>query len=159
MDGYDPRAARMAAPAAPAAGQAPAPGPIKATFGRDYGMEEFGLDNMTEEDLKKLVELGVIDESMAENARQMQLAEQLRYAAGPEGRSSGRVYTAANPLEFLGHGLQQWNAQKRMKELESKRGEMQKQQTAGRQTYWDILRGERRKPQDFSWIQAPNYEL
>lgn len=165
MDGYDPRAARMApAPSVPAPRQYQMDDPMtsgmQSLLGPAPGMEAYGLEEMTEEDLAKLVELGVIDENMAENARQMQLAEKLRYGtASPEGRQAGRVYVAANPLEHLGRGLEQWNAQKKMGELEKQRGEMGQQQTEGRQTYWDILRGMRRKPQDFSGVQAPNIEL
>jgi len=137
----------------------PMKGGMQSILGPGPDMEAYGLENMTEEDLQKLVELGVIDDKMAENARQMQLAEQLRYRAGPEGRQAGRVYVAANPLEHIGRGMEQYQAIKRQKELDQQRGEMGKQQTAGRQTYWDLIRGMRRKPQDFSDIQAPNYEL
>lgn len=36
----------------------------------------------------------------------------------PEGRSSGRVYTAANPLEFIGKGMQTYAQNKKAKKLE-----------------------------------------
>lgn len=128
---------------------------MQSLLGPDVGMEAYGLEDMTEEDLQKLVELGVIDEQMAENQRQMRLAEELRFQKGPEGRQAGRTYVAANPLEHLGTGIQQWQAQKRMGELEKQRGEMGQQQTEGRKSYWDVLRGMRRKPQDFSGVQPP----
>lgn len=125
------------------------------------GMEEFNLETLSEEDLQELVSLGVIDENMAENARQMALAEKLRYGTpGPEGRQAGRVYVAANPLEHLGRGMEQWNAQKKMGELEKQRGTMQGQQTQGRQNYWDLIRGMRQKPVDLSTVEpAPTYEF
>jgi hypothetical protein len=133
---------------------------MQSLLGPGPGMEAYGLESMTEEDLQKLVELGVIDENMAENSRQMKLAEELRYGtAAPEGRQAGRVYVASNPLEHIGRGMEQYQAQKKMKELETQRGEMGKQQTAGRQSYWDLLRGMRRKPQDFSQVQAPQVDL
>lgn len=129
---------------------------MQSLLGPGPDMEPTSLEGMTEEDLQKLVELGVINEDMAENARQMQMAEKLRYdTAGPEGRQAGRVYVAANPLEHIGRGMEQWNAQKRMGELDKEREVMQGQQTAGRQTYWDILRGMKRKTPDFSGVQAP----
>lgn len=112
----------------------------------DLGMENFDLSGMSEEQIQQLVSLGVIDEQMAENARQMAVQEGLRYQKSPEGRDSGRVYTAANPLEHIGAGLQQYNAMKKMKELEAQRGTMQSQQTAGRGTYWDLLRGKKKVP-------------
>jgi len=132
----------------------PMKGGMDSLLGPDYGMEAYGLENMTEEDLQKLVELGVINEQMAENARQKALQEQLRYQAQPEGRDSGRVYTAASPLEHMGTLLEKYNANKKIKELDTERGVLEGQQTAGRQTYWDILRGMRRKPQDFSWLDS-----
>jgi hypothetical protein len=134
--------------------------PLQSLEGPGVGQEEYDISKMSEEELAQLVQLGVIDENMAENARQMKLAEQLRYGtAGPEGRNAGRVYVAANPLEHLGRGLEQWNAQKRMKELEAQRGEMQGKQTQARGTYWDLLRGQRQKPQDFGWIEPPKLDL
>ena len=42
---------------------------------------------------------------------QMAYADALRQKT-PEGRDSGRVYTAANPLEHLGAGMQNWAAMK-----------------------------------------------
>lgn len=123
---------------------------MQSVLGPDYGMEAYGLEQMSEEELQKMVELGVIDEQMAENARQMALQEQLRYQAAPEGRQAGRTYVAANPLEHIGKGLEQYNAAKKIKELEAQRGVLEGKQTQGRQTYWDIIRGMRRKPQDFS---------
>lgn len=124
----------------------------------------FDLSGMSEEEIQQLIDLGAIDENMAENARQMAVQEGLRYQSAPEGRQAGRVYVAANPLEHIGKGLEQYNAMKKMKELETQRGTMQGQQTAGRGTYWDLLRGKRKKPkligeQDFSWVDPPNLDL
>lgn len=127
-------------------------------LGPDYGMEAYGLEQMTEEDLQKLVSLGVIDEQMAENARQMAVQEGLRNQAAPEGRQAGRTYVAANPMEHAGKLLEQYNAQKKMEALEKERGVMGQQQTEGRKSYWDILRGMRRKPQDFSKVPMPTIE-
>jgi hypothetical protein len=46
--------------------------------------------------------------------KQMAAAEALRMAT-PEGRSSGRVYTAANPLEHLGKGIGDYKLMKQRK--------------------------------------------
>jgi hypothetical protein len=124
------------------------------------GDEDFDMSQLSEEDLQKLISLGMIDENMAENARQMAMQEGLRYGAAPEGRDSGRVYTAANPLEHVGSLLQKYNANKEMKNLKTERGVMQGQQTAGKGMFWDLLRGKRKsKPtiaeQDFSEILPP----
>lgn len=132
---------------------------LQSLQGPGIGQEEYDLSKMSEDELQKLVQLGVIDENMAENQRQMKLAEQLRYQAAPEGRQAGRVYVAANPLEHIGKGLEQYQAIQRQKELDKQRAEMQGKQTAGRQTYWDLLRGQRQKPQDFGWIEPPKLDL
>lgn len=136
----------------------PMKGGMDSVLGPDYGMEAYGLEQMTEEDLQKLVELGVIDEQMAENARQMAMQEGLRYQAAPEGREAGRTYVAANPLEHAGKLLEQYNAQKEIEGLKKERGVLEGKQTQGRQSYWDILRGMKRKPQDFSDVQMPTIE-
>jgi len=128
-------------------------------LGPEPNMEAFGLEQMSEEDLQKMVELGIIDEQMAENARQMAVQEGLRYQAAPEGRQAGRVYVAANPLEHIGKGLEQYNAQRKMKELEAERGTLGDKQTEGRQTYWDVIRGMRRKKPDFSGVPMPGTSL
>lgn len=157
---YDPNAARMAPSGTRTRDMDdPMTSGMQSVLGPDYGMEAYGLESMSEEDLQRLVELGVIDEQMAENARQMALQEELRYRGMPEGRDSGRVYTAANPLEFAGELLSQYNAQKKIKGLEKERGVLQDKQTAGRQSYWDILRGMRRKPQDLSWLNTDDLNV
>lgn len=124
------------------------------------GEGDFDLSNMSEEELQQLVALGVIDENMAENARQMALQEGLRYGDMPEGRDSGRVYTAANPLEHVGKLMQQYNAQKKMDQLGKERVDMGKQQTAGRGTYWDLLRGKKKKwMPEIGEIDPSEYEM
>lgn len=55
--------------------------------------------------------------------RQLAAAEALRNAEGPQMRSGGRVTTAANPLEFLGAGIQKFRAGRAAKKLEGERKE------------------------------------
>jgi len=57
------------------------------------------------------LELNCLDEQMAK-------AEALRNAPGPEGRDSGRVYTAANPLEHIGAGIQKYRAGRDMQQID-----------------------------------------
>ena len=40
----------------------------------------------------------------------MNRADAIRGAAGPQGRNSGRVYSAANPLEHLASGIEKYRA-------------------------------------------------
>lgn len=81
---------------------------------------ETGLP-FTQEELAALLgtygdqlELGALESQQAQ-------ADALRNQAGPEGRSSGRVYTAANPLEELGH-IGQMYAGKRMNDRIQRKG-------------------------------------
>jgi hypothetical protein len=57
--------------------------------------------------------------------KQMAQAEALRMAT-PEGRSSGRVYTAANPLEHLGKGIGDYKLMKQRKANEAAQAEARK---------------------------------
>jgi hypothetical protein len=158
-DAYDPAAARMMPPMNMPMQR---PKPTLGSLGgvkTDLGEEPFDTSNMSEEDIQKLVELGVLDEDMAENKRQMELADKLRYAEAPEGRNSGRVYTAANPLEHVGHLMQQYRAGKKEEELEKARVGIGEKQTSARKSYWDMIRGARRKPIDVGTIAAPDLDL
>jgi hypothetical protein len=139
--------------------QDPMQGGMASLEGPGPGMEKYSLENMSEEDIQKMVDLGLIDENMAENARQMQTAEKLRYSEAPGMRGNSRVMTAANPMEFIGRGIQQYRAGRQMEDLAKQRGELGKQQTAGRRNYWDVLRGMRQKPIDMSNIEAPKVDL
>jgi hypothetical protein len=59
------------------------------------------------------------DEEMSDLERQLAKADALRsLEGGPEGRQAGRVYVAANPLEFLGKGIQQYQGRKQAQSLE-----------------------------------------
>ena len=50
--------------------------------------------------------------------KQAEQARALRNAPGPEGRDSGRLYTAAHPLEHIGAGIQKYREGKKVKEAE-----------------------------------------
>jgi len=83
--------------AAPQAGEQPQ---------NPYGLDPAVLEAM----------LGTYGDQMEVSAleKQMAAAEALRMAT-PEGRSSGRVYTAANPLEHLGKGIGDYKLMKQRK--------------------------------------------
>ncbi len=98
-------------------------------------MDELSIQELSDEDLAKLVELGLIPEQQAQLAKQMQQAQMLQQRPGPEMRGNGRVQTAANPLEFIGAGLQQYAGIRKEKDLQKKLDDLQKQQLMGRQLY------------------------
>jgi hypothetical protein len=113
-------------------------------------MEEYSYENMSDEELEQLVALGVLDQQEAEKMRLKQRAELVRDRAGPEGIRAGKSFVAASPLSFLAKGLEDYAAGKEIKQLDKELADIQRQQTQGRGTYWDLLRGKRRKPQDIS---------
>jgi hypothetical protein len=63
------------------------------------------------------LELGSLEGQQAQ-------ADALRSAQVPEGRSSGRVYTAANPLEVLGTIGQQYAGKRKADKIEKKGGKL-----------------------------------
>lgn len=101
-------------------------------------MDELSIQELSDEDLAKLVQLGQIPEQQAMLIKQMQQAQALQQRPGPQMRGEGgRVQTAANPLEFIGAGLQQYAGMKREKEAQAKMDALMKQQLQGRQLYAD----------------------
>lgn len=52
------------------------------------------------------------NEQAGDIQQQMGIADELRNTPMPEGRDSGRVYTAANPLEILGATIKQFKGQR-----------------------------------------------
>lgn len=64
------------------------------------------LEGFSEDEIRQLMELGLIPEEMGDlNSRIAQARADARGDAMPGMRDSGRVQTAAHPLEFLAAGL------------------------------------------------------
>lgn len=95
------------------------------------------MEDITPEMLEQLKAMGVIPEEMTLLDAQLQQANLLRNAAGPEGLDSGRVYTAANPMEHIGGLMQKYNANKEARGIEDRQRGM-----------IDILRKGRNVPMD-----------
>jgi hypothetical protein len=105
-------------------------------------------DDMTDEQIQQLMELGVIPEQQNGLQQQMDIAKKLRYDNMPQMRGEGgRVQTAANPLEFLASGIQGYKAGKDMDELRKKQDGLLQQQVQGRKLFYQALRGNRGQPQ------------
>lgn len=102
-------------------------------------MDELSVQELSDEDLAKLAALSGISEEEAMLAKQLQQAQMLQQRQGPQMRGNGRVQTAANPLEFVGAGLQQYAGMRREKELMGKMDELRKQQMQGRQLYMNRM--------------------
>lgn len=61
---------------------------------------------------------------LTDQEKQLAQAHALRGTPMPEGRNAGRIYRAANPLEFLGAGLQQYAGARDEKALKKSTGEL-----------------------------------
>ena len=69
--------------------------------------------------------------------KQMAAAEALRMGT-PEGRDSGRVYTAANPLEHLGKGIGDYKLMKKRQENEAAAAPIRKRIGENTKTFGEI---------------------
>lgn len=124
-------------------------------------MAELSMQDLSDEDLAQLIQLGVIPEEQAQLLKQQQQAQMLQQRPGPEMRSNGRVQTAANPLEFIGAGLQQYAGIRKEKQALEKLDELRKQQVQGRQLYADKLLDTpyRRQSMTVPMQTAPDYGI
>lgn len=98
------------------------------------------LANLSEEEITKLMELGVIPDEQAQLAGTITQARELRNRRGPQGIDSGRVYTAASPIE---HAVQAYQGIKAGKEIDAalkKQQENLLKQTGGRTAFLKALR-------------------
>jgi len=105
----------------------------------DIGMNDISMEDITPEQLELLKRLGIIPEELEALQAQLEQANLLRNAPGPEGRDSGRVYTAANPLEHIGSVWQKYNANKEALGLEGKRAGLLGEMGKGRGAVMDSL--------------------
>ena len=105
------------------------------------------MDELSDEDIQKLIALGIIPDKQNDIQDQLKLAEKLRYGPNsmPQMRQTGQVATAANPLEFLAYGMQGYRAGQDIKELRKQQNNLLQEQVAGRLKYYQQLL---RKPQD-----------
>lgn len=69
---------------------------------------------ITPEFLDYLSALGVSEDKLAELRFKMQDGMQRRDAQGPQGNVAGGIYVAANPLQHLAHGINQYQGRKDM---------------------------------------------
>lgn len=102
------------------------------------------LAGLTEDEIAQLMELGVIPEEQKSIADSLAQARELRYGQGPQGIDTGRVFTAANPLEHAAHAYQGIKAGRQIDDLLKKQQENLLKQTEGRSAFLKALR---RKPQ------------
>jgi len=100
-----------------------------------------GNDNMSAAEKARLAALlGTYgDQLELDNLeKQMAQAEALRQAM-PEGRDNGRVYTAANPLEFIGKGIGDYKLMKKRQETEAAAAPIRTRIGTNAKTYGDFI--------------------
>lgn len=104
-------------------------------------MDDFlDLEDLSEEEIAQLMELGILDDQQGILSDQLAQAQAMRNAPGPQGRDSGRVYTAASPIEHAVHVYQGYKAGQDIKELADKQNAILDQQLQGRKSFLDALR-------------------
>lgn len=102
-------------------------------------MADLSAQELSDDELAQLIQLGVIPEEQAQLLKQQQQAQMLQQKGLPEGRQAGRVYVAPNPLEFVGAVGNAIKAQHQEKDIQGQLDALRKQQVQGRQLYADKL--------------------
>ena len=108
--------------------------PTTPTTGMDVNFDQF-----SPEELQALLELGTVPDQVKEAARREQQARQTFAQPTPEGRQAGRIYMAANPMEHLGRGIQQYAALQDRDAQRDRIDALRQQQVAGRQSFLNQL--------------------
>lgn len=93
----------------------------------------------TEDQLKQLIALGMIDEQKADVLRSMKRAEANQDAQMPGGMAAGGTFVAANPLSGIATMLRQYKGNKDAKALKAEQEALRQQQMEGRNTYAEGL--------------------
>lgn len=99
------------------------------------------LNNISDEQLQMLMQLGVIPEEQGLLQDQIAAAQALRDRAGPQGREAGRTFVAANPLEHIGDFMQKRNAGKELDALRAQQKGLLDKQAEARADFYRLLRG------------------
>lgn len=111
------------------------------------GSEYQDLEGLSPEMIQQLMELGVADDQNAALGGQLQQANSIRNAALPEGRDSGRVYTAAHPLEFAATAAKSIMAGRDAKKLQKQQQALLEKQTSTRRRFIEQLMQQQPQPQ------------
>ena len=112
------------------------------------------LEGMSEEQLQQLVALGLIPDKQDALATQLAQAAKLRNQGAPKGYDTGRVYTAASPLEHFASALERGMAGREMKDIYNRRDELLKQQQSGRGEFLRAMYGKKLP----SFIEKPEID-
>lgn len=97
--------------------------------------------DFSEEELKILMELGVIPGQLTEQNTMLERGMDMQDEEWPEGRTTGanKLYTAANPLEHMAAGLRRYQGGRQQQNALSTANQLRGQQSAGRGAYYNSL--------------------
>lgn len=98
-------------------------------------MADLAVSELSDADIEKLVAAGMVPEEIDALQKQLTQAQMLQGTQMPEMRGNGRVQTAANPLEFIGAGLQQYAGKRRGDAAQAQIDALRKQQLQARQLF------------------------
>jgi hypothetical protein len=101
------------------------------------------LEGLSEEEIQQLMELGVIPSEQDALAQRLAEATAIRKSEGPQGRNSGRVYTAASPIEHAVHAFEGIQARKDIDSLTKKQQDLLDKQVAGRGQFLRAMYGKK----------------
>lgn len=108
-------------------------------------MADFNLDELTDEELQQLMDLGIIPDQLGNLDKQMATAEALRYAEAPGVTSSrGGYTTAASPLEHLARVVGGIKGGKELNKLRGEQSDLLGKQVSGRTLFANKLRGKKK---------------
>ena len=102
------------------------------------------LADLSDDDIQQLMDAGVIKDKNDLLNMQLKQATALRNAPLPGGRDSGKVFTAASPLEMLAGGLQRRQAMGQMGNIQQQQTDLLNKLAAARGLYGSAIGG--RKP-------------
>lgn len=114
------------------------------------------LDNLSEEDLQKLISLGVIPDEQSSLEDQIKQAQMVRNRQGPEGTYTRGMYVAASPLEHIARAMEGIKAGRDLKDLRSQQQGLLQQQNEGRMSYMVALLGRLRMGRGKHSYSMPN---
>ena len=103
--------------------------------------------------------MGPLGDQERDIERQQTFADQLRGTKAPTGRAeTGRVFTAASPLEFLGAGAQQYAGMKKGEELEAGRKGISGQMANNLRT-WRTLQAQKQRQKELAQAGGAGIEV
>jgi len=104
-------------------------------------MDEETYKGLPPELVEALMAGALTEEELAAVDKKLAQAEALRnqMLTSPEGRSAGRVYVAANPLEHIGRLIQGYQGMKQSKALDAQRGSILDEERKRQREYADAV--------------------